>query len=1023
MEAAAGDDIQPTPVPTGDLDPAAQTPPTIPAAAPVIAGVAEPVYSSTASSAVADAPFATSEATLAEEAAPIASSEVAPVEAERQVATGDARPAKAEAPFATDEASPALHREGRSTEPRLYSRMSSPDASSASPSRSPDSRQEASAEPVGLVASEPRMRSRVSSTDSIASWRGTRRSKQGVRGGSLPSTAAAELRSKLSPDGSAASLTAADSKDPHVEAPQTGPDDRSPSVRSSGGAEASPSIFSLSRNSWQQDSEPQHTKTGDVAILGNQSVSPTLSLNGHQEAYDSGSDRSVGSDCFVAASRSPRVRKGLVALRGAISPRVGTTKASSCSSDDSTTCSARFGSSPRGLKERNEQRTPQLFLNYQEESMTAVRSGPATCEGYVTMQLDRTSQLAYVTLDSKALCMYNDKVEVGKVGPVASFRTQDIRGVQVSNAGLSIVLDSVRFFLPAGDPAEEGRWIIALRRLGAHPGTCSLPPPPQRALSRKGRSAGKVSRKMGRILCEGTLDVERPSSFRTPMHCVLYSNGFEAFRSRPEFQLRCQLQDHGASSTRAMSLLRATLPEVRNYRVGARGFSLNCGNEVVAFSCRSKEELERWVRRLQRTFGLPVKCRNQLWGAQSSESDPVWPDELCSPKVEDFRKEAELRGVLHEGRVTSHTEQGFFEHLYLVLCPECLHVFSACGIPSAGGKAQLSSAIWQHRRWRINLGDVTAVHLLPTGFSVTLRAPREAQGLARPLVFYTPSDNELKAWALQLRTRLGNRCRATVPTAGCSPRRAASTPARPPEAPPPRAASKLRAIATHSPCCHGRLGIWHAGRLVVKYFMLFPDRLSCWDEAWDAAVGRRPFASIELSTVRSLVSVGSGFILDCCGRKIGFHAESEGDHHNWLKALQPLISPRSTSAPWKVSADEDPDIGVDETGSCGSSVLSELEEKLSLVLAEGRSGYGLQEAGQAGSSRSSSSASSLDAADLLPSMAEEALQWAAADQKVRNLAPEEMSIAAAVLAAAAEDANADALEARSGRPKAGGRAS
>merc|ERR1719498_2065544 len=84
----------------------------------------------------------------------------------------------------------------------------------------------------------------------------------------------------------------------------------------------------------------------------------------------------------------------------------------------------------------------------------------------------------------------------------------------------------------------------------------------------------------------------------------------------------------------------------------------------------------------------------------------------------------------------------------------------------------------------------------------------------------------------------------------------------------------------------GPLGIQHGGRLMKKFFVLYPDRLDYFESAVDAVSGQRPLGRIALAEVSGHEVFGVGLILDLLGRKVGLKADHEEDLKAWDVALK-----------------------------------------------------------------------------------------------------------------------------------------
>lgn len=84
----------------------------------------------------------------------------------------------------------------------------------------------------------------------------------------------------------------------------------------------------------------------------------------------------------------------------------------------------------------------------------------------------------------------------------------------------------------------------------------------------------------------------------------------------------------------------------------------------------------------------------------------------------------------------------------------------------------------------------------------------------------------------------------------------------------------------------GALGIQHSGKLMKKFFVLYPERLDYFETAVDAVSGQRPLGRIALAEVTGHEVFGVGLILDLLGRKVGLKADHDTDVKEWDAALK-----------------------------------------------------------------------------------------------------------------------------------------
>jgi len=99
-------------------------------------------------------------------------------------------------------------------------------------------------------------------------------------------------------------------------------------------------------------------------------------------------------------------------------------------------------------------------------------------------------------------------------------------------------------------------------------------------------------------------------------------------------------------------------------------------------------------------------------------------------------------------------------------------------------------------------------------------------------------------------------------------------------------------LAAHRerPCQSGILGFRSRGKMVMRYAVMFKDRLDIWEGPLAAASGWRPSERIPLQNIRGVEAVFGGFILNCGGRRIGVHVSSNDELRAWSTALLGVIA-------------------------------------------------------------------------------------------------------------------------------------
>jgi len=92
------------------------------------------------------------------------------------------------------------------------------------------------------------------------------------------------------------------------------------------------------------------------------------------------------------------------------------------------------------------------------------------------------------------------------------------------------------------------------------------------------------------------------------------------------------------------------------------------------------------------------------------------------------------------------------------------------------------------------------------------------------------------------------------------------------------------------PCQSGVLGFQTRGKMVMRYAVMFEDRIDIWDGALMAAAGRKPSDRVALRSIRGVEAVFGGFILNCGGKRIGVHVSSNDELRSWSTALLGVIT-------------------------------------------------------------------------------------------------------------------------------------
>jgi len=112
------------------------------------------------------------------------------------------------------------------------------------------------------------------------------------------------------------------------------------------------------------------------------------------------------------------------------------------------------------------------------------------------------------------------------------------------------------------------------------------------------------------------------------------------------------------------------------------------------------------------------------------------------------------------------------------------------------------------------------------------------------------------------------------------------------------------------PLHRGELGFHDKGRLTRRYCVLFPEHLDCWDLPVQA--GSKPSVYIQLSDIRGLEIISSGFVLNSRGRRTGVHVNSNEELQAWTRALLSVLAPSDGS---EVSTSATPLASVSSTPS------------------------------------------------------------------------------------------------------------
>lgn len=516
---------------------------------------------------------------------------------------------------------------------------------------------------------------------------------------------------------------------------------------------------------------------------------------------------------------------------------------------------------------------------------TAAPEDPDTlCSG--TFRLERTGAACRVNC-----ILRRDKLRYAQSEPSgnpADFNgfvlTSEIDDLEVENDGFTIHIRGNKPLVlrdSGGTSLED--WVQAFGRVFDEE-----PSPPEPAATRHQapRSSSSTARP-ARSLHEGVLELGWGAR-REPRFVILHADRVELFAS-----------DSEALMGRA-PLKSIWLSDVLDFKALDAGFEVKANAGVFSFRAPAHSDYCTWLKAWGQALRRSLETLHHDSGGDAEWSAHGHAHDHHSAPAPPLRPPPKEARVLHRGFLRLG-RRGHVEVRYFIVFQDRLEHY-------VDERSAMEGSGFCGRVWA---SDVREVRVLDHGFVLGLdaerldlrllpgedpdlwvRALREALVPGSPQSASDELDEATVARTGFLSPHLGP-LGAVEKGSALSPRQPLSQLLMEAAAP---AFQDWLASLREQPCHHGPLGFQQEGRLVMKYCLLQKDCLEAFNRPSDPSLGRPPALKLMLSEVRGLETIGSGFILNMGGRKVGVHVGSNDDLHAWSAALLAVLAPNSSAS-------------------------------------------------------------------------------------------------------------------------------
>lgn len=535
----------------------------------------------------------------------------------------------------------------------------------------------------------------------------------------------------------------------------------------------------------------------------------------------------------------------------------------------------------------------------------------------------------------ETLSLYHDRLECAS-GQLA---THEIEDVEVCDTGFVFHGKGCRISVKfAGKGGDTETWLAALGRVldgEEAPGNAATTPVAPSSGSRSSRemtdstpvrklcrTSSDLAAGPTRCVHEGRLELDPWKGQRRPRHAVLYGTKLDLFGAAEE-------ADGGHPP-----FFSVPIDGIQELRVLDLAFEIRTSSVTAARQLRvlTRREFDDWHRAFAQVLGgdpeMERRADGRGWFRSCSGSGVRSPGTVARRHtvagVENSRG-ANARGrwansrsasnsisrgnILHQGQLAL-VRQGRTEAYHFVALEDRLEYYSD---PS-------SATMGLGRRGVLRPTDIREVRVLEHGFVL---------GMVRESIeLHVASTRDMDIWVKVLRTVLDPAASEESDKQqdnsdgrddeeeleGMSNYFSQSsifTGQDTAEAAAARIGEWLESLQER-PLHRGELGFEDKGRLAKRFCVLFKDRLDCWELM--APPSSKPAVRIELSDVRGLEIISSGFVLNSRGRRTGVHVGNNEDLQAWTRALLSVLAPSEGSE--VATGPATPQTSVPSTPSC-----------------------------------------------------------------------------------------------------------
>lgn len=485
-------------------------------------------------------------------------------------------------------------------------------------------------------------------------------------------------------------------------------------------------------------------------------------------------------------------------------------------------------------------------------------------EGFLGIDVLGRRESRYFVVLKDNMLMFAGLDDVRKRQTQLRIRACDVRGLKISEDTITVVMDAQHVSLKVSDPDTLERWFSSLKDMV------------------KTNEDFAVDRTKAPVH-EGIIKIDKKQNKLEDRYVALYMDRFEMFLDQQD-------RRHGKPT------LVISHGELDAFELQNANFMLEVMHTVHKFYVWRAIDMRDWAKAWYEVLGLSdadVRIKTK-WNRRELRA------RTCKEWVAHAQHNV-VAGKVYQGPVGWEYPDGRVEPKYLIVCKDRLEFFSELR-PTVKARGDHHDTI--------PLKDMRSLKVVDDGFCIDARSHVTDEPLRIKLRLGEPEL--LDTWVFHLKNVIDSYHSGKGAFEGEPAPQMTALRCHPLEAIPPNSLfatkgegmqSELKHpivaqwLARQNPLHSGLLGIMRGGEMALRFFVLFKDRLDSWGRPMDAASGFRPTLHIPIADVRSIETVSSGLIVNCRGKKIGFHANSNNELHDWSGALMQALAPSSKPQP------------------------------------------------------------------------------------------------------------------------------